>query len=29
MDVMLWYDIACDEAGEAFFAEAQSSYVIE
>jgi hypothetical protein len=29
LDVMLWYDIACDEAGEAFFAEAQSSYIIE
>lgn len=29
MELMLWYDIACDEAGEAFFAEAQSSYLIE
>lgn len=29
MDVMLWYDIACDEAGEAFFAEAQSLHVVE
>ena len=29
MEVMLWYDIACDEAGETFFTEAQSSYVIE
>lgn len=29
MELMLWYDTACDEAGETFFAEAQSSYVIE
>ncbi|KAF3384428.1 hypothetical protein F1880_001817 [Penicillium rolfsii] len=29
LDLMLWYDIACDEAGEAFFAEAQSSYVLK
>lgn len=29
MGFMLWYDIACDEAGEAFFTEAQSSYVVE
>ncbi|KAJ5389080.1 transcriptional regulator family: Fungal Specific TF [Penicillium cataractarum] len=29
MNVMLWYDIACDEAGETFFAEAQSLHVIE
>lgn len=29
MDVMLWYDIACDEAGETFFTEAHSCYVIE
>lgn len=29
MELMLWYDIACDEAGETFFTEAQSSYIIE